>query len=425
MMKKRLFAAFLLSAFISVALQAGNYKNFKVSTYVRAQDVARMADKNFLESTWKTISEQVDIDKIYLETHRDAFIVDEKVLVKVKNFFQKQGLEVGGGITYTISEPSDFETYSYARPADRQKVREIAEYTAKHFDDFILDDFFFIDIKNDDEIAAKGSKSWTDYRLRLMADAGKELVVGPAKKVNPKMKVIIKYPNWYDHFHGLGFNLVNADKDFMDISSIGGLCVTYTSDDPVLVEIASPEVPDAKACGSALLAQSSPAPQTLAWSSFEQPSWVAQSEKIDCSIAIAKATQVKFKVDGGAAEMTGKLRIFEVGPQGTCSGNKSVSSSEPSSYSYGDSPNLPGGSTPGAIKAAKAPASVKAVLSGRTLSFSGITSGATYEIVSLQGQVVKSGVVASSVSLASLNAGIYMVRVSGNAVNMNQKIILK
>ena len=78
-----------------------------------------------------TKSEQVDIDKIYLETHRDAFIVDEKVLVKVKNFFQKQGLEVGGGITYTISEPSDFETYSYARPADRQKVREIAEYTAK------------------------------------------------------------------------------------------------------------------------------------------------------------------------------------------------------------------------------------------------------------------------------------------------------
>ncbi len=229
------------------------------------------------------------------------------------------------------------------------------------------------------------------------------------------------------NFVGLGFNLVNADKDWMDISSIGGLCVTYTSDDPVLVEIASPEVPDAKACGSALLAQSSPAtPATVLWSSFEQPSWVAQAEKIDCSIAIAKASQVKFKVDGGAADMTGKLRIFEVGPQGTCSGNKSVSSNEPTSFAYGDSPNLPGGgTTPGAIKAAKAPASVKAVLSGRTLSFNGITSGATYEIVSLQGQVVKSGVVASSVSLSSLNAGIYMVRVSGKSVNMNQKIILK
>ena len=198
-------AAFLFA--IVLSLQAKNYQNFKVSTYIRAQDVARMADDSFLESTWRTISEQVDIDKIYLETHRDAFIVDEKTLLKVKNFFLKQGLEVGGGITYTISEPTDFETYSYATPADRDKVREIAEYTAKHFDDFILDDFFFIDIKNDAEIAAKGSKSWTDYRLRLMSDAGKELVVEPAKRVNPKVKVIIKYPNWYDHFHGLGFNL--------------------------------------------------------------------------------------------------------------------------------------------------------------------------------------------------------------------------
>ena len=86
-------------------------------------------------------------------------------------------------------------------------MKHISEYTAKFFDDFILDDFFFIDLKNDDEIAAKGNKSWTEYRLRLMADAGRELVVGPAKKVNPKVKVIIKYPNWYDHFHGLGFNL--------------------------------------------------------------------------------------------------------------------------------------------------------------------------------------------------------------------------
>ena len=194
-------------ALLTITAQAGKFKNFKVSTYIRAQDVARMEDDKFLKSTWETVSSQVDLDKIYIETHRDAFTVPEKTLLKVKKFFQSKGLEVGGGITYTRSEPTDFETYSYARPIERQQVREVAEFTAKHFDDFILDDFFFIDLKNDDEIAAKGNKSWTDYRLRLMADAGRELVVEPAKRVNPKVKVIIKYPNWYDHFHGLGFNL--------------------------------------------------------------------------------------------------------------------------------------------------------------------------------------------------------------------------
>ncbi len=191
----------------AMAATKKKFQNFKVSTYIRAQDVARMDDDKFLKSTWEVVSSQVDLDKIYLETHRDAFTVPEKTMLKVKKFFQSKGLEVGGGITYTRSEPTDFETYSYARADERKIVKEVAEYTARLFDDFILDDFFFIDLKNDDEIAAKGSKSWTEYRLRLMADAGRELVVNPAKAVNPKVKVIVKYPNWYDHFHGLGFNL--------------------------------------------------------------------------------------------------------------------------------------------------------------------------------------------------------------------------
>ncbi len=196
-----------IAVLVAISVQAGKYRNFKVSTYIRAQDVARMEDDKFLKSTWETVGSQVELDKIYIETHRDAFIVPEKTIIKVKKFFLAKGLEVGGGITFTRSEPSDFETYSYAREDERQQVKHISEYTARFFDDIILDDFFFIDLKNDDEIAAKGSKSWTEYRLRLMSDAGRELVVNPAKSVNPKVKVIVKYPNWYDHFHGLGFNL--------------------------------------------------------------------------------------------------------------------------------------------------------------------------------------------------------------------------
>jgi hypothetical protein len=32
-------------------------------------------------------------------------------------------------------------------------------------------------------------------------------VLGPAMQENPRVRVIIKYPNWYEHFHGLGFDL--------------------------------------------------------------------------------------------------------------------------------------------------------------------------------------------------------------------------
>ena len=214
-MKRFIQALALLMLAMAVTIPAqAKHKNFKVSVYVRAYEVDKMKDTEWLESTWKTISDQLDVDKIYLETHRDLLIVDDATLEKAKAFFQKQGIEVAGGITYTIDEANNFETFSYSDPEDRAMVKKIAEHTAKHFDEFLLDDFFFTSSKKDVEIKAKGNRSWTEYRLELMNEAGRNLVVGPAKAVNPKVKIIIKYPNWYDDFQGLGFNLKDGPQIF-------------------------------------------------------------------------------------------------------------------------------------------------------------------------------------------------------------------
>lgn len=189
-------------------------KNFITSIYTRAYEVQKMADQQWLESTWKTISEQMHVDKIYLETHRDLLIVDESTLKKAISFFKSKGLDVAGGITYTIDESNQFQTYCYTNPEIRAKAQEVIEYTAHFFDEIILDDFFFTSCKCEHCVNAKGGQSWTEYRLDLMTKAANDLIINPAKKVNPNAKVIIKYPNWYDHFHGLGFNLETEPKIF-------------------------------------------------------------------------------------------------------------------------------------------------------------------------------------------------------------------
>ena len=43
---------------------------------------------------------------------------------------------------------------------------------------------------------------------------GADLIVGAAKAVNPKVKVTIKYPNWYEHFQAMGFDLDKGPKIF-------------------------------------------------------------------------------------------------------------------------------------------------------------------------------------------------------------------
>lgn len=212
-MKNKIFLLVLLMLLPAICLQA-KHKNFTVSVYVRAYEVAKMKDTHWLDSTWDVISSQLDVDKIYLETHRDLLLVDDATIEKAKKFFGKKGIEVAGGITYTINESNNFETFCYSNPEHRRMVKHIAEVTARHFNEFLLDDFFFTDCKSDGEIQAKGNQSWTQYRLKLMDEAGRDLVVGPAKAVNPKVKVIIKYPNWYDHFQGLGFNLEDGPQIF-------------------------------------------------------------------------------------------------------------------------------------------------------------------------------------------------------------------
>jgi len=205
-MKTRNFIYMILLALVWCP-RADAYENFSVAVYCRAYETREMADLNWLDSRWQDITKQVHVDKVYLETHRDLLIVDDETLNKAKAYFHERGIRTAGGITLTVNERNRFETFCYSNPEHRQKVKEIVEHTARHFDELILDDFYFTSCKCHLCIAAKGDKTWTRYRLDLLTEAAQSVIIKPAKAVNPKVKVVIKYPNWYEHFQGLGFNL--------------------------------------------------------------------------------------------------------------------------------------------------------------------------------------------------------------------------
>ena len=198
----------------SSAAADGGYKNFTVSVYARAYEVRQMKDQAWLDERWKAIEKQVRVGKVYIETHRDFVMPDEDTIEQAKRFFAARGIRTAGGITFTQNERDRFKTFCYSDPALRQKAKEIVELTARHFDEIILDDFFFTNCKCDACIRAKGSRSWTQFRLEQMDDAARNLVVGPAKAVNPKVKFVIKFPNWYEHFPYLGFDLEKEPKIF-------------------------------------------------------------------------------------------------------------------------------------------------------------------------------------------------------------------
>ncbi|MGA3182915.1 MAG: hypothetical protein ABSF38_21550 [Verrucomicrobiota bacterium] len=196
-----------LLLFPCAACLAGHYTNFIVSVY----GVGRSADP----AQWANMTNQLPIDKVYIEVQRDRNMTSEENLESAKKFYLDMGVQVAGGMALSASTAGgQFRSFCYTDPSDRDFIKGAAQRAARHFDEVIQDDFFFVTTKYDSDIAAKGERSWTQFRLDLMRDAAKNLLVGPAREVNPKVKMVIKFPNWYEHFQGLGYDLDQEPKIF-------------------------------------------------------------------------------------------------------------------------------------------------------------------------------------------------------------------
>jgi len=213
--KAGFWLACLAIIFSVPAVQAASYTNLSVAVYFRYQEVHSIpANLTRFSNEWVNVEKQLKVTKVYLETTRNAQVATESDVTTLKKFFTDRGIKVSGGLGLTANEPNGYQSYNYNSPADRAKVKSIAEFTAANFDEIILDDFYFSNNKGDEAIAAKGGKSWTQFRTELMDDVSRKLVIAPAKKVNPKVRVIIKFPNWYESFQGLGYDLAVEPKLF-------------------------------------------------------------------------------------------------------------------------------------------------------------------------------------------------------------------
>ena len=226
----------------------------------------------------------------------------------------------------------------------------------------------------------------------------------------------------YNPFVGLGFNVAGeiSEKDWTlatsDASTWGGLCVTYTSDTDIALELGLGEKIDST-MNYANPAVTLPASQTdkrvvVSWSDFKQPSWYDGSVKFDGETAAKQLVGVHFKIQAEPGEY--EFRICAVGPKdGTCPEKCGIPT------------------PPDDIKIARGTSAVSAILNGRSLGFTGIKTYATVEVMNSLGQVVMKGAInnasdnAATLNLSSLDAGIYMVRVNAKNINFAKKIVLR
>ena len=191
----------------------GRYRNFKLVLFCTAQNMLNLTEEA-LRRQLGFFNDYCGCDKVYLEPYRDGLTIEEEQLAMLIRVFKDCGVEVSGAITTTCNDlsPGDSEkyrmsgTYCYVNKTMREHLVKTVEYIARNFDEIIVDDWFFTSCTCDECREAKGDLSWEDFRTELLAEVGKNLIVGPAKAVNPNCKVIIKFPNWSESYQESGYN---------------------------------------------------------------------------------------------------------------------------------------------------------------------------------------------------------------------------
>jgi hypothetical protein len=190
------------------------YKNFKLAIYCPVGSLNNITDLHQFEEQFRFIERHLRPDKVYLETFRDFHTIDREKMLSIKEFFQKKGIQTSGGITTSAWSTSGFGSFCYTNEDHKNKLREMAIETASLFDEIILDDFYFTNCKCNSCIEQKGERSWAEFRCDMMNKISREYVINPAKQANPAVSLIIKFPNWYEHYQETGYNLKDEPELF-------------------------------------------------------------------------------------------------------------------------------------------------------------------------------------------------------------------
>ena len=203
----------------------------RFSTLFTAQDVRdRLSTEEGIAAAmvW---CRKTSVGRVYIETFRDRYQADRDNLRRAKQRFTEAGFDVAGCVTTTgVGKPTGgYRPLScYTDKPTQEKVRSIFEYAAGLFDEIMIDDFWFTDCTCAECDAGRrartvnvagrafpvGGETWEDYRGELMLRLSQEYVLGAGRRVNPNVRFILKYPQWYDRYHERGYDVSRETAAF-------------------------------------------------------------------------------------------------------------------------------------------------------------------------------------------------------------------
>lgn len=210
--------------------------------------------------------------------------------------------------------------------------------------------------------------------------------------------------------------LPNRDSSsFLDLE---GVCLTYTSDHDMYLSTTQ--------CGVVLPKTSEPKTVSFELKDFKRTD-KSGKDTTDCLKAMKSVGYFYFG-HRDTVDIEGVARIFEFGPKGTCKGEKKIAEKEPE-FCYDKSLKRNFCENPDdpviLAQASRVLPDVGVTLASKTLLFKGVSAGATYDLMMLDGAIAKKGFAMPAVDVSDIRAGVYVVRIRDGARSLAKKVMLR
>lgn len=196
----------------AAAAQSARWRHITTAMFFTSEDVEQLLSTPEERRATLAYFAPLRLSKVYLENASDDPAAVPALRAIVADL-RAQGLQVSGAVV-----PANHGPLCYNDPKDMALLEGRVSVLSQVVDEIIVDDWLFTTCTCAKCLEGRGSDSWADYRSRLVAEQSKRHLIDAAKRVNPRIQVIIKYPNWYEGHRQHGYDVALQTPQFDGVS---------------------------------------------------------------------------------------------------------------------------------------------------------------------------------------------------------------
>jgi len=202
----------VLAGLLLGRLAAAAGEELRLSVYGTAHDVHQhLGTPAGRQRVLETLA-PLQVGRLFLEGRRGDAAVAPDALRALRAFFATNRIHCSGGIApvpgrqFGTRQTGGLDWLDWGSSKTRADVARFFSDNAPVFDEIIVDDFLCTGDTSATAQQARGTRAWGDYRRDLLVSLLAPLMREPTRAANPRTRLLLKFPQWYDRFHLFGYD---------------------------------------------------------------------------------------------------------------------------------------------------------------------------------------------------------------------------